>query len=438
MNAATRDPGFLAVDRGWTLACGERYWPCGAKRIAELPLAISPASPGSDPSLTMVSLPEWAADLGVSGSLLAFSSSIQTGGNLPEWQRCDWISTAYHMLACSVERAHEARYGPVLSYAFRLSARLAPVFDHAWVNRIFLFLRRWAAHEAGKNEEALFGKLPPHRFVITHDLDALRLTPEIRLKQGVFQTVNFARALADRQPASAVRRLSYAFRYLFARGDLHTLGRLRAMERAAGVQSILHVYGGPPGLRRGTAKRILMDPAYDVMAIADDLRQFREDGHIVGLHQSFDAWESAQPMRREKIRVEQALGNTVRHCRQHWLHFSFARTWAAQAEAGLLSDSTLGFNDRPGFRAGHALCISPHLPEEGIVLPLETVPMILMDSHVFDYAGPNGGSPEAFMKPWLDEVRAVRGVAAVNWHPHTIGQVYGWGGGFESLLGMLG
>lgn len=431
-------PQLSHLQLDWVLDCGSRYWPMGREALANLPqIMLAPAAAqGAHPEYRYVSLPDWAVDIGVEGRLLIFAKMLGTGEGA-EWQRCDWLSVAYHMLASTSERSHEATNGPALSYSFRLSPEMAPLFERAWVNRIFLFLRRWAAREAGVPEEALFGPLPTAEIRLTHDLDAIRLTPEIRLKQGAFQTLNAARALAHAKPAAAIRRMGDAARYLFSRGDFRTLKRLREMERAAGLKSVLHVYGGRPGIKRGSLRRILIDPAYDVATIADELRRFREEGHEVGLHQSFDAWQSAAAMGGEKHRVEQALGGTITHCRQHWLHFSFADTWRAQSEAGLTSDSTLGFNDRPGFRAGHALCVTPPPIGAGSIPAIETVPMILMDSHVYDYAGVNRSKPEEAIKPWLHEVRTVGGVASVNWHPHTITSVYGWDRGFEALLEQL-
>ena len=168
-----------------------------------------------------------------------------------------------------------------------------------------------------------------------------------------------------------------------------------------------------------------------------ELRAFTEGGWTVGLHQSFGAWDDAGPMLPEKARLERALDGPVRHCRQHWLHFSWARTWAAQAAAGLELDSTLGFNDRPGFRGAHALTVRPWDMAAGRPLAIDIVPMLFMDSHFYDYSSGGGADPETAMRPWLQEVRAVGGEVTVNWHTHTITDVYGWGSGFESLLGLL-
>lgn len=425
--------------RQWTLDCGARYWPGGHAAVAALPIPVNDADPGAEPVLRHVALPEWAADLGVDGRLLVFASSMAPGEGRPDWQGCDWIANAFHMLTGSPERAHERVHGPVLSYAFRLPRALDPLHQRAWVNRIFLFLRRWAAQEAGLPEEALFGPLPEPQIRLTHDVDAIRLTPEIRLKQTVFQMANAARALAQGEPSRAFARLGDAGRYALSSGDFRTFARVREMEHAAGLRSTLHFYGGPPGLKRASPRRILIDPAYDIGSemMRAQLGAFTEGGWTVGLHQSFGAWDDAGAMAPEKDNLERALGAPVLECRQHWLRFSWARTWAAQAAAGLERDSTLGFNDRPGFRGAHALTIRPWDMAAGRPLAIETIPMVFMDSHFYDYASGAVADPETAMRPWIDEVRAVGGEATVNWHTHTITDVYGWGAGYEALLGLL-
>jgi hypothetical protein len=428
-----------ASRRQWVLACGERYWPRGAEAVAALPMPSAQLSDGDPGELAEIALPDWASDLGVDGTLLAFSSAVAPGEEAEAWQRCDWIAVVWHMLAGSAEREHEARHGPVLSYAFRLPRTHHRLFDSAWANRTFLFLRRWAARERGLPEEALFGPLPAASIVLTHDVDAIGLTPEIRAKQTAFQLANGARAALRGESATMGARLRDAARFAFSAGDFRTLGKIREMEQAAGLRSILHFYGGPAGLRRGSPRRLLIDPGYDIASpyLRAELAALRDGGWTIGLHQSFGAWENASRMQAERTRVADAAGGEVVHCRQHWLHFSWERTWAAQEAAGLAFDSTLGFNDRPGFRAGHALRFHPWDFSRNAPMRLAATPMIFMDSHFYDYGGFDRSDVAGSMKRWLDEVRAVRGEATVNWHNHTITKTYGWGAGYEDLLGLL-
>lgn len=432
-------PG-LNPRRAWVISCGGRYWEPAAGLIATLPMPQLPLDDGAPGAPVSIAMPDWASDIAVDGRLLAFEGCLlRTMAEAPDWSGCDWLAVAWHMLAGTGERAFEARHGPTLSYSFRLPAQLRPMFERAWVNRIFLFLRRWAAREQAQPEDRLFGPMPAASVLLTHDVDAVSLTPEIRLKQAAFHIANSARAAAGTRFRAAGSRLLDAARFALARPDLHTLSLVRDIERAAGLRSVLHFYGGPPGLRRRSPRRILIDPGYDVASRygRNEIVALREGGWTIGLHQSFEAWSEPAPMEIERRRVEEVAGMPVTHCRQHWLHFSWQATWRAQQAAGLAVDTTLGFNDRPGFRAGHALRIRPWDFSIGAPMQLEAIPMLFMDSHFYDYAQFEPGEVGCAMKRWLDEVRFVGGEASVNWHSHTITRLYGWRRGFEELVGLL-
>ena len=426
------------AERTWVLASGERYWPGRAKEIAALPLSQAGWSEEGDLQLTRVALPEWAADIAVDGSLVALAGSVAPRDG-ETWMRCNWLATAFHFLAGTLERAYEVRHGPALSYAFRLPVHLSPLFDRAWVNRIFLFLRRWAARQHGRPEAEMFGPLPLPSIIITHDVDAIRLTPEIRLKQTLFQLVHAGRSLIGGCMPASGGQLAAALRFAGTRGDLRTLARVRQMEQHAGLRSIFHFYGGPGGLARRSPRRLLLDPAYDIADayLRDEVRRLRDGGWIIGVHPSFEAWSSAERMIREKRRVEEVAGKDIVHCRQHWLRFSWSTTWRAQQEAGFRRDSTLGFNDRPGFRGGHALSFRPFDLDTRKPMDITAVPMLFMDSHFYGSPPLSRSEVRQQMKDWINEVVAVRGEVTVNWHTHTITHAYGWGGGFEDLLDLL-
>lgn len=421
----------------WVLASGKRYFEKGAPAIAALPL------PRVDASLVgraviLVDLPAWAADLGIGGRLLVDAASLADGEG-EQWRRCNWLTAAFAHLDGAFERRHEAAHGPAHSYAMRLSDAPGELFDHAWTNRIFLFLRRYAAREAGVAEDALFGPAPKAEILLTHDIDAIRKTPEIRLKQGVFHGFNALRAMQRGEPAAALRRAREGFRFAARAATFETLAEVRALESERGLRSVLHFYAGPSGLKRMHPARMLLDPSYDIRApyLLRELRALSEGGWTIGLHQSTAAWRDVDAMARERAQLAEASGLEPVHCRQHWLRFSWATTWAAQERAGLRVDSTLGFNDRMGFRNGAALRFNPRDASSGRILRLEAMPMIFMDSHFYDYMPMSPDQRRAEMARWIGEVRAVGGEATVNWHTHTIGDAYGWDAGYRELIALL-
>ena len=412
------------------------YWPRGEAPLRALPIAPAapPAREPLPPVTTLVPLPDWAADIAADGGLLVPAWAV-VGGEGAAWKRTDWWGAAGWYLGSAAERAHEATNGPIHGNARRLAGWDARLWRRAWVNRMALFLRRWAARRGETDETALLGPPPEAEVAVTHDVDAVVKTAAIRLKQAGFHAFNAARRLARRRPAMA--RAAAAARMLLGPGDYWCFDTIMGLEARRGRRSRFHFFAGRPGPWR-SPRRALFDPAYDIAAprLATMVRRLLAEGWEVGLHQSFDAWADAAPMSAERRRLEAVAGHPVTACRQHWLRFSFARTWAAQAKAGLTLDASLGFNDRPGFRNGAALAFQPPDPG-GRPLPLTAVPLVLMDSHLYDYGDLDAPARLAEIAHWLGEVRAVGGTASVVWHQRVMHPDYGWGEGYEALLDTL-
>lgn len=415
-----------------------RYWPKGHEAILDLPVsqAGGPAPGPLPPALTMVPLPEWAQDLGVDGALLVPAAYADRGDD-GAWERIDWWIVAFWYLHGLAEREHERIHGPIHSYSSRLPGWDPRLWERAWVNRTALFLRRWAARCRGRGEADLFGPLPGADLVMTHDVDAVRKTAAIRIKQSTFHGFNAVRLAVRGRLREAVGKIGEAAWFLAGGDGFGTVDAVLEAERRAKVRSRFFVYGGPSSASRGWRRR-LMDPGYSVddAELRRILQAIRSEGHGIGLHPSFGSWADAGALRQEKARLEESLGAPVESCRQHWLRFGWERTWSAQQAAGFRLDSTLGFNDRPGFRTGAALIHRPWDPVAGGPMSIEVLPMILMDSHLHDYLSLEPGERGRQIRRWLGEVIEVGGAAAVLCHPHTLGRDYGWEGTFRDILSL--
>lgn len=420
-------------DRAWVLDALLRYWPRGRDAVAALAVPERRPSAGLPPRVVMVALPEWAADLAADGGLL-----VPEGCAGEAWAQTDWWSACAWYLDGAAERAHEAAQGPIHSYALRLRGWDGRLWDRAWVNRIALFLRRWAARAIERDEAELFGARPAAELVLSHDVDAVHKTLAIRAKQGAFQGFNAARQLASGDRAGALSRLGSAARFALSTDAYWYFDEIRALEAPLGVTSefYFHVRQHAHWAR---PKLALLDPAYrvDDPRVRDVIRRLGAAGHTIGLHPSFDDWRDARPLADARQHLESVAGVPVRRVRQHWLRFSWADTWRAQAEAGFELDSTLGFNDRPGFRAGSALRYRPRLPGRPGVRLVDTMPMILMDSHVYDYRPLAEAARRAEIDRWLDELWAVGGQASLIWHQQAFGPDYAWTPGYQHVLARL-
>ena len=98
------------------------------------------------------------------------------------------------------ERLWEKTKGVIHSYSFRLADWDSRAWDHAWVNRIAIFLRKWVKRE-NEWDDAFLGPIPSAKLTVTHGVDAVEKTIPIRFKQGTFNLFNAIKL-------SSVERLS--------------------------------------------------------------------------------------------------------------------------------------------------------------------------------------------------------------------------------------
>ena len=410
----------------------KRYWAADERSLARLPHFERPFPLQVGVlRLVPVAMPAWAQGCAVEGYLQVPLEACDDA-QAPTWDRVDWWLAAFLLLEGWHERAWELGHGAIHSYSLRLRGFDKRAWGRAWVNRIGLFLRAWAAHDSVDSADTLCGPLPPPEIVLTHDVDAVAKTVSIRFKQAAFLAFNAVRQ-GPRAPRVAAARLWQALRFLLRGDDWWMFDVLLQLEHGAGVHSRFHFYADA---RPKTPARWLYDPGYDVTQprIVELLEQLARSGHTIGLHQSHDAWRVPARMRSQREHLQARVSARVTSCRQHWLRFSWSETWVAQEAAGFTQDSTLMFNDRAGLRTGAALSWSPWNPRAGRPHTLHALPTMLMDSHLYDYQMLAADDRRATMRAWLDEVVAVAGQAAVLWHPHTLSDDYGWREGFEELL----
>jgi len=423
----------------WVLQNLRRYWSRNQTVVQQLPIErIAATQDGSTPPICkMVQLPVWARDLEADGGL-AVPSQLIAAGDAAVWQRVAWWDVVWWYLHGVAERQVEAARGPIHSYSFRLRNWDHRFWDRAWVNRIALFLRRWAARCEEASEQTLFGPLPSAELIVTHDVDAIRKTSAIRLKQTAFHTFNALRALRRGRIGDALSKLWAGVSFGIRPADYWCFDVIRELEEAHGIRSQFNVYAGSTR-RLPNLREFVFDPSYSPreQRLCSTLRQLHADGWTIGLHQSFDCFADVERMNAERGRLEAALELPITSCRQHWLRFSWEATWKVQQAAGLKQDATLGFNDRPGFRNGAALAWNPWDPKTESAMPFTALPMVLMDSHVYDYNPIDADTRQRWIRRWVDEVQAVHGTATFIWHQRVLSSDYGWNDGFHELLAAI-
>jgi hypothetical protein len=153
----------------------------------------------------------------------------------------------------------------------------------------------------------------------------------------------------------------------------------------------------------------------------DLLRRIHDRGHEVGLHSSYASYLSA-----ERIQAEfDALRSACRSAgfdqpswgvRQHYLRFRNPETWRIQEAAGLDHDSSLGFAEHVGFRAGTCREYALFDILERRELRLRERPLVVMDATLFTYLGLGLADAASKARAIVDACRRHDGDAVVLYH----------------------
>lgn len=141
-------------------------------------------------------------------------------------------------------------------------------------------------------------------------------------------------------------------------------------------------------------------------------------GAEVGLHGSYTAADDPNVLRAEKDELE-SLGARVDGHRFHYLRVDPHRNLASVAGLGFRYDSTLGFPDALGFRAGIASPFRPWDLEGDRPLELLEVPLAAMDVTLAEerYLGLSARAAWPRIERLLDWAAANGGGFALLWHP---------------------
>lgn len=145
-------------------------------------------------------------------------------------------------------------------------------------------------------------------------------------------------------------------------------------------------------------------------------RRLRDGGWEVGLHASYLTHQGVLPAEGQHRRLEALAEAGPAGVRHHYLHLGPGDplpAMTAHAAAGALYDSTMGFNDAPGFRLGAALPVELYDPQRAASSGLIELPMSLADMHLpqRDASAAIGAAIEH-----LKTVRDLGGLGVLNWH----------------------
>jgi hypothetical protein len=257
-----------------------------------------------------------------------------------------------------------------------------------------------------------------YRVVLTHDVDM----PLARWYPGFLALLRSAvgDVVKRKEPVLAVRRAaSWArvvpkaydpwncFEFLMDVAERHQL--------TATFNFLARDGGGPL-----EGQYALEDPWIRVL-----MRSIHRRGHQLGLHATYGADQEPSLLLAEfqlLLAACQALGVHQRRwgVRHHFLRWT-PRAWGAAARAGLDFDTTVGYGQHTGFRAGTARSFSTYDLANRRELGLTEQPLLVMDATLTYYGGL---APEMAMRAAADvaaQCRRFRGSFVLLWHNSALG-----------------
>ena len=189
-----------------------------------------------------------------------------------------------------------------------------------------------------------------------------------------------------------------------------------------------------PGRTRDGSGPRMRACRYELKEIAPILAGIASNGCGVALH-GLNAWLATNDAKREKALFSQQLAPIPMEngVRMHWLCFD-ENSPAALEAAGFAYDSSIGYNETVGFRAGTTQVYRPIGTKALLELPLH-----IMDTALFFPSFLNLSEPEAYRLAvrLMEDFTRFGGVLTLNWHDRSIAAERQWGQFYKSLLKEL-
>jgi len=171
---------------------------------------------------------------------------------------------------------------------------------------------------------------------------------------------------------------------------------------------------------------------YALTDIAADLRKLLSANREIAVH-GIDAWRNSAKGREERKRIQKITGTAEVGVRMHWLYFN-SQAPITLEKAGFAYDSTVGYNQTIGYRAGTTQ-VFKHLNADHLL----ELPLHIMDTALFypSYMNLSDEQAGTAIQPLLENATRFGGVLTINWHDRSLGPERLWIAPYRKLLGDL-
>jgi len=172
--------------------------------------------------------------------------------------------------------------------------------------------------------------------------------------------------------------------------------------------------------------------AYDIGDIPEWIATLQRNGCEVGVH-GIDAWHSVEKGQAERARVLAVTQSTSSGIRMHWLLRNDETTRVLE-QAGYEYDSTVGYNETIGYRAGTTQVYLPIGNENLLELPMH-----IQDGALFypQRLGLSEGQAWELCQSVIEQFEKFGGVLTLLWHDRSHGPERFWGEFYSRLIERL-
>jgi hypothetical protein len=271
------------------------------------------------------------------------------------------------------------------------------------------------------------------RVVLTHDIDTPRRWTSARTVVAAGARMKAA-ALGRRRAdlAGEARGLAaLPLGVLRGRDPNWSFQRMHEIEQARGGRSTHFLLAGHhhPADGDGAAYGAVRARLVDLIAA---------QGDEVGLHPSYTTSDHPERLHRERDALQALTGRPLRSARFHFLRHDPHTSLAALERLGFALDSSHGYADRPGLRAGFSFPYRPYDLAADRPLDLVELPLALMDATLSDsrYLGLDAEAGYLRSVELLERVASIGGTVAILWHNDRFADHYarGWDRCYERIL----
>lgn len=280
-----------------------------------------------------------------------------------------------------------------------------PILHSPVIDQWLALLQRFITQRSGVKFESLTWQGSEFAFVVTRDIDTLS-------KLRDFRWGAFLKSITQGNP---VQYLSSVNTRLYKRQDSHNnLEEIINWERQHNIRSSNYFIASEEA---GDANY-----AIEQVAKREVISVMKAEGWEIGFHPGANAFQDRERFAMEKSRLEKAFQIHVQGGRQHGLRFNNPQTWRLWEENNLAYDSTAGFAEHEGFKAGTCRPFFIFDLLENKRLNLLEIPITLMDCTLDKYRQLTYEQMEEVCQQLLSTVQQFHGVFMLLWHNSYFGK----------------